>query len=258
MKIASWNVNSLRVRLPQVLAWLAEHQPEVLALQETKLIDADFPVAEFAAVGYRSLYSGQKTYNGVALLSRMAGDAVVTALPDWDDPQQRVLAACFGSLRVVNFYVPNGAAIDSDKYAYKQTWLAYATEFLAEQRRQYSDLLVLGDFNIAPDDRDVYDPAAWDGQILCSTPERQAFQQLLSAGGLVDSFRLFEQAPRVFSWWDYRAAAFRRNAGLRIDHVLLSHALAARCAQSSIDRTPRGWTQPSDHAPVWVELNACA
>lgn len=254
MRIASWNVNSLRVRLPQVLDWLAQHQPDVLAVQETKLVDADFPVAELTAAGYHCLYSGQKTYNGVAILSKQPGEDVLTDLPDLHDPQRRILVAGFGKVRLVNLYVPNGSATGSDKYAYKLDWLTKVAGFLREEIARYPQLVVLGDFNIAPDDRDVYDPATWHEKILCSTPERQAFQQLLAVG-LKDSFRLFEQAAASFSWWDYRAAGFRRNLGLRIDHILLSAPLAARCTAAGIDRAPRALERPSDHAPVMAELS---
>lgn len=253
MRIASWNVNSLRVRLPQVLDWLAQNQPDLLALQETKLTDPEFPAAELAAAGYHSLYSGQKTYNGVAILAKTAGSEVVTDLPGLQDPQRRVLAATFGEVRLVNFYVPNGSEVGSDKYAYKLDWLAQAADFLAAEAARHPLLAVVGDFNIAPDDRDVYDPAAWHEKILCSTAERQAWQKLLAVG-LQDSFRLFEQAQASFSWWDYRAAGFRRNAGLRIDHILVSPALAARCAASRIDTAPRKLERPSDHAPALAEF----
>lgn len=253
MRIASWNVNSLRVRLPQVLDWLAQNQPDLLALQETKLIDADFPTGELAAAGYHSLFSGQKTYNGVAILSKVPGSAAVVDLPGLEDAQRRVLAASFGGIRLVNFYVPNGSEVGSDKYAYKLDWLAKAADFLAAEAARYPLLAVVGDFNIAPEDRDVYDPVAWRDKILCSTAERQAWQKLLALG-LKDSFRLFEQPEASFSWWDYRAAGFRRNQGLRIDHILLSAALSARCAASNIDKTPRKLERPSDHAPALAEL----
>lgn len=253
MRIASWNVNSLRVRLPQVLDWLAANQPDCLALQETKLTDADFPVDELSAAGYHCLYSGQKTYNGVAILGKIPGQNAVTDLPGLDDPQRRVLAASYGELRLVNFYVPNGAEVGSEKYAYKLDWLAKAADFLAGELARHPLLAVVGDFNIAPDDRDVYDPAAWQEKILCSTAERQAWRQLLDVG-LQDSFRLFEQEPASFSWWDYRAAGFRRNAGLRIDHILFSPALAARCGASWIDKAPRKLERPSDHAPALADF----
>ncbi|HLF97003.1 MAG TPA: exodeoxyribonuclease III [Methylococcaceae bacterium] len=254
MKIATWNVNSLRVRLPQALDWLDAQQPDLLALQETKLTDPDFPGEEVAARGYLSLFSGQKTYNGVAILSREPGSEVLVDLPGLEDPQRRVLAATFGAVRLVNFYVPNGSEVGSDKYAYKLDWLEKAAAFLAAERARHPRLAVMGDFNIAPEDRDVHDPEAWREKILCSTPERDAFRTLLALG-LQDAFRLFEQPEDSFSWWDYRAAAFRRNLGLRIDHILLSPELASRCRSCIVDKAPRKLERPSDHAPVVAEFD---
>jgi exodeoxyribonuclease-3 len=251
-KIATWNVNSLRIRLPHVLDWLAREQPDVLALQETKTVDADFPAEALMAAGYQAVFSGQKTYNGVALLSRTAASAVVTDPPQLDDPQRRILAASYGDVRVINVYVPNGSEVGSEKYAYKLDWLGKIHAFIREELAQYPQLVVLGDFNIAPEDRDVHEPAAWQGKILCSEPERQAFQGLLALG-LSDAFRLFPQEEASFSWWDYRAAGFRRNIGLRIDHILLSVALQAECRACRIDKAPRKLERPSDHAPVVVE-----
>ena len=253
MKIATWNINSLRVRLPQVLRWLEAHQPEVLALQETKIEDRDFPVGEFERAGYHAVFSGQPTYNGVALLSREPPEDIVTALPDFDDPQKRVLLGRVGDLAVLNLYVPNGQSLDSDKYRYKLDWLAQLDLWLEELLRNYPQLVVLGDFNIAPEDRDVYDPELWTGQVLASEPERAAFRKLTERG-LKDSFRLHTDGGGHYSWWDYRTAAFRRNQGLRIDHILLSTALAERSAATVIDREPRGWERPSDHTPVVAEL----
>lgn len=254
MKIASWNVNSLRVRLPQVLDWLVAQQPDVLALQETKLPDDQFPRAEIEAAGYQTLSSGQKTYNGVALLSREpAGGDIVTDLPGLDDPQRRVLGARFGDVYVLNLYVPNGQEVGSDKYAYKLDWLEKLQTFIEAQLQRTPNLVVLGDFNIAPDERDVYDPKAWENSVLFSPPERAAFQRLLGAG-LVDTFRLFEQPEKIYSWWDYRMNAFRRNIGLRIDHILASAPLAAHCIASTIDREARQRERPSDHAPVIAEF----
>lgn len=255
MRIATWNVNSLRVRLPQVVAWLAEAGPDLLGVQETKLQDADFPAAELAEAGYHALYSGQKTYNGVAILSRDPGlTDVATEIPGFPDEQRRVLATTAGRVRFINLYVPNGAAVDSDKYRYKLAWLEALGEWLEAELARHPRLVVAGDFNIAPEDRDVHDPAAWSGEVLVSEPERAAFRRLTSLG-LVDCFRRFDQPEAVFSWWDYRAAAFRHNRGLRIDHILASPELAAACSACSVDRTPRGWERPSDHAPVIADFD---
>jgi exodeoxyribonuclease-3 len=255
VKIASWNVNSLRVRLPQLLQWLRVAEPDLLGIQETKLVDEEFPRAEIEEAGYGVIYSGQKTYNGVAILSRLpAGpNDVVTELPDLPDPQRRVLGASYGSLRLLNLYVPNGQAVGTDKYRYKLDWLAALADCLQGQLARYPRLVVLGDFNIAPDDRDVHDPLLWAGSVLCSEPERAAFRRLLEIG-LKDAFRLFEQPAGVYSWWDYRQAAFRRNMGLRIDHVLAADGLAGICTASTVDREPRGWERPSDHAPAVAEF----
>ena len=253
MKIASWNVNSLNVRLPHVLRWLQEATPDILALQETKLDDARFPAAAFAEAGYQVLYSGQKTYNGVAIASRLPAEAldVVTAIPGFDDPQRRVLAATIGGIRVVNLYVVNGEAVGSEKYAYKLRWLAALHAWLAEELQRHPRLVALGDFNIAPDDRDVHDPKRWHGKILCSAPERQALAELTQLG-LHDAFRLHHDTGGHYSWWDYRLAAFQRGWGLRIDLLLVSEALRDCCDQSGIDTAPRAWERPSDHAPVWL------
>lgn len=249
MKIATWNVNSLRVRLPQLTTWLAAEQPDVVGLQETKLVDDDFPVAEIEAAGYRSVFSGQKTYNGVAVLSRTPVSDVVRDVPGLDDHQRRVLVATWNGVRVLNVYVPNGQSVGSDKYAYKLDWLEKLTAYVAAQLAQYPRLLVLGDFNIAPEERDVHDPKAWQGQVLFSEPERAALRRLLDVG-LYDSFRLFDQPEASFSWWDYRMGAFRRNHGLRIDHILVSAALRDVCRACRIDKEPRKRERPSDHAPV--------
>lgn len=253
MKIATWNVNSLKVRLPQVLEWLETAQPDVLGLQETKLTDEAFPVAEIEAAGYCVAYSGQKTYNGVAVLSRRELTDATTDLPGLDDPQRRVLAATVGDLRFLNLYVPNGQAVGSEKYAYKLDWLARARDFIAAQVEEHERFAVVGDLNIAPEDRDVHDPEGWAGEVLVSAPERDAFQQFLAAG-LADSFRLFDQEEGIWSWWDYRQGAFRRNNGLRIDHILVSPALAATCTSCRVDKEPRGWERPSDHTPVVAEF----
>jgi len=253
VRIATWNVNSLRVRLPQLLVWLDANPMDLLAMQETKLTDADFPAEAFTALGYQVLCSGQKTYNGVALLSRSACEAVVTELPGFEDPARRVLAASTAGLRVVNLYVPNGQAVDSDKYRYKLRWLAALREWLRSELAQHQRLIVLGDFNIAPEDRDVHDPAAWLGSVHVSEPERAALRGLLGLG-LTDVFRRFDQPPETFSWWDYRMGAFRRNMGLRIDLLLTSAALTDACTACVIDRSPRQAERPSDHAPVVAQF----
>ena len=253
MKLASWNVNSLKVRLPQLLDWLGTCQPDVVCLQETKLEDANFPRLEIEAAGYAVAFSGQKTYNGVALLSRHRLDDVTIGNPHFPDPQKRLIAATTNGIRVICAYVPNGQAVGSEKYAYKLSWLAALAKWLEEEIAAHPQLAIAGDFNIAPDDRDVHDPAAWAGQILCSEAERTAFQKLL-ASGLRDSFRLFEQPEKSFSWWDYRMLGFQKNLGLRIDHILLSTPLADRCTTASIDREVRKRERPSDHAPVLAVL----
>ncbi len=253
MKLATWNVNSLKVRLPQVLDWLAANPVDVLCLQETKLQDHDFPLAELQAAGYRSICSGQKTYNGVAILSRAPGDDVQVGLPNFDDEQKRVIAATFDGVRAVCIYVPNGQSVDSDKYQYKLAWLDALRGWLQEELARNPHLVLLGDYNIAPEDRDVYDPEAWRGNVLVSEPEREHFRNLLQLG-LRDSFRLFDQPEKTYSWWDYRMMAFRRNNGLRIDHILVSDPLAAQCKSCVIDRAPRKLERPSDHTPVVVEL----
>jgi exodeoxyribonuclease-3 len=257
MKLASWNVNSLKVRLPHLLEWLAGQAPEIVCLQEIKLENAKFPLAEIEAAGYRCAWSGQKTYNGVAILSRAALSEVATAMPAFPDEQKRVIAASVGegedALRVVCAYVPNGQAVDSEKYEYKLKWLSAFRSWLDEELRRHPRLAVLGDYNIAPADEDVHDPKAWEGQILCSSRERQAFQTLLALG-LKDGFRLFTQPEQSFTWWDYRMNAFKRNLGLRIDHVLLSPDLASRCRACTIDVEPRRLERPSDHAPVIADL----
>ncbi len=253
MKLATWNVNSLKVRLPQVLDWLKLHQPEVLCLQETKLEDAKFPAPELQAAGYQVLCSGQKTYNGVAILTREAAREALAEIPGFGDQQKRVLAATIGGLRVICLYVPNGQSVESDKYRYKLDWLAAVTAWLKSELAANPRIAVVGDYNIAPEDRDVHDPKAWEGQVLCSAPERKAFQDLLALG-FKDSFRLFEQPANAYTWWDYRMNAFRRKMGLRIDHVLVSDSLAQACRSCSIDVEPRKAERPSDHAPVIAEL----
>ncbi|MDR3476959.1 MAG: exodeoxyribonuclease III [Gammaproteobacteria bacterium] len=252
-KIATWNVNSLRVRLPQVLDWLASVQPDVLALQETKLTDPDFPAAEIQAAGYQVIFSGQKTYNGMAILSRVPASDVVMALPDLDDPQKRVLAATFGDIRVLNLYIPNGESVGSDKYQYKLGWLEKLDAFVQAELKMHTKVIILGDFNIAPEERDVHDPAEWEGKVLFSEPERAAFQSLIALG-FQDCFRLQDQPEKSYSWWDYRMNAFKRNRGLRIDHILISSALVSSAVRCHIDKVPRGWERPSDHTPVVAEF----
>ena len=253
-KIASWNVNSLRVRLPQVLDWLDANQPDLLGLQETKLTDDAFPADAIRAAGYQVVFAGQKTYNGVAILSKQPAVDVVTDLPGRDDPQRRVLGATFGELRLLDLYVVNGQEVGSEKFGYKLEWLARLHDYVAGQLAQYPKLVLVGDFNIAHQDRDCHDPAAWREKVLCSTPEREALQKILDLG-LIDTFRLFEQQEATFSWWDYRAAGFRRNLGLRIDLVLASRALAGQCTASYVDKAPRRLEKPSDHAPVVAEFD---
>jgi exodeoxyribonuclease-3 len=271
VRIAAWNVNSLKVRLPQVLKWLQDQvqakQPiDALCLQELKLTDDKYPHRELEEAGYLSLAAGQKTYNGVAIIVRkaalapIASDASTTFLksirniPVHTDEQQRILAATIPfagmqPIRLISAYFPNGQSPESDKFVYKLAWLKALESWLQEELGQHSRLALLGDFNIAPTDVDVYDPSKWIGQNLVSPPEREAFQRLLELG-LTDSFRMFEQAPKSFSWWDYRMMGFRRNAGMRIDHILLSNDLKEKCTASTIDKEPRTWEQPSDHAPV--------
>ncbi len=254
MKIATWNVNSLKVRLPQVLEWADKHRPDALCLQETKLQDEQFPAADLQAAGYSPLYSGQKTYNGVCIVSLAPPSATITGIPGFVDPQKRVLAATIGGIRIINIYVPNGESVESDKYQYKLRWLAAFRDWLKVELALHPRLAVLGDYNIAPEDRDVHDPAAWEGKVLCSKPEREAFGGLIGLG-LKDSFRLFEQPEKSFSWWDYRMNAFRRKMGMRIDHILLSEELAKACTACTIDIGPRQNERPSDHAPVVAEIN---
>lgn len=254
MKIASWNVNSLNVRLPHVERWCADAAPDVLALQETKLEDAKFPREALEKIGFQSVFAGQKTYNGVAILSHEPLRDIVTDVPDLDDPARRVLAASIGDLRIVNLYVVNGQSVGSEKYAHKLHWLARVSDFLREELARQPRMIVLGDFNIAPEDRDVHDPDAWREQVLCSTPEREALQTILDLG-FTDSFRAFTSEAGHYSWWDYRQAAFRRDLGLRIDLVLVSEALRPRLKNAAIDRIPRTWERPSDHVPVMIEID---
>ena len=253
MKIATWNVNSLKVRLGHVLDWLREASPDVLALQETKLTDENFPREAIEAAGYHAVYAGQKTYNGVAVLSKRPAADPARDIPHLADPARRILASTIDGVRIVNLYVVNGQEVGSEKYAYKLDWLDKVTRFVVDELARHDRLIVLGDFNIAPDDRDVHDPEAWREKILCSTREREALRTLLDAG-LVDAFRLFHEDGGHFSWWDYRAAAFRRNLGLRIDLILANDRLRNACTGCAIDAGPRKLERPSDHAPVWAEF----
>jgi exodeoxyribonuclease-3 len=253
-KIATWNVNSLKVRLGHVLDWLAAEKPDVLALQETKTVDENFPVEQIEAAGYQAAFAGQKTYNGVATLSLVPGEEIVTDLPGLEDPQRRILASTIDGVRVLDVYVPNGSEVGSEKYAYKLDWLEKLRGFVSAELSRHPRLVVLGDFNIAPEDRDVHDPEAWQGKILCSDPERAALGALLELG-LSDLFRRFDQEERLFSWWDYRMMGFRRNHGLRIDLILGSKALAEACTSCRIDKEPRRLERPSDHTPVVAEFD---
>jgi exodeoxyribonuclease-3 len=253
MKIATWNVNSLNVRLPHVLEWLAAQQPDVLVLQEIKQVTEAFPAEALAEAGYQSIANGQKTYNGVAVISLKPANDPVLEFPNFEDPQRRVLAATVDGVRVIDLYIPNGSEVGSEKYAYKLAWLDALRTFLADEMSRHEKLVVLGDFNIAPADADVHDPEKWGDAILCSPAERQALKDLLDLG-LTDVFRNFEHPEKTFSWWDYRAAGFRRNAGLRIDLILTSDVMTDACTSSYVDREPRAWERPSDHAPVVAEF----
>ena len=254
MKIATWNVNSLKVRLPHVMEWLVQNQPDVLCLQETKQEDINFPMAVLNEAGYQTTFSGQKTYNGVAILSRAPQENIQVGIPQFEDQQKRVLAATVQGVRIVNVYIPNGQSLDSDKYQYKLAWLEALTTWLEAEIKAHPRLVLLGDYNIAPEDRDVHDPLAWVGQVLVSAPERDAFQALINLG-MHDSFRLFEQAEKSFSWWDYRMNAFRRDLGMRIDHILISAPLVSSCKSVLIDREIRKAERPSDHVPVMMDLD---
>ena len=253
MKIATWNVNSLKVRLPQVLEWMGTHSPDVLVLQEIKQVTEMFPADELAEAGYTGIASGQKTYNGVAVIAKDEPRDPVTDFPGYEDPQRRILATTINGVRVVNLYIPNGSEVGSEKYDYKLGWLDALRGFLEDELGRHDKLVVLGDFNIAPKDEDVYDAEKWGEGILCSPKERAALKSLLDLG-LTDVFRQFEQPEKAFSWWDYRAAGFRRNAGLRIDLILTSEAMTKACSASYIDKEPRGWERPSDHTPVVAEF----
>lgn len=253
MKIASWNVNSLKVRLPHLLDWLAEAQPDVVCLQELKLEDPNFPRAEIEAAGYHAAFAGQKTYNGVALLAKVPISEVTVGNPLFADEQKRLISGTVDGIRVVCAYMPNGQEVGCDKYDYKLRWLAALADWLSSELQAYPRLALCGDYNIAPDERDVHDPQRWQDCILVSEPERAAFRRFIELG-LADSFRLFAQPEKTFSWWDYRMLGFQKNQGLRIDHILLSAPLAAQCSAAGIDRAPRKRERPSDHAPVWASL----
>lgn len=254
MKLAAWNVNSLNVRLPHLLDWLARERPDAICLQETKVEDKNFPFDAIVKAGYHAVFAGQKAYNGVAILARESPQAVEAGISGYADEPKRVLSANLGDLRLVSAYVPNGQSLGSDKYRYKLDWLGQFDRWLEGELKKHPRLAVLGDFNIAPEDRDVHDPKAWEGQVLVSAPERAAFQQLIGRG-FKDSFRLFDQPEKSYSWWDYRMNAFRRNLGLRIDHILLSPGLAPHCRSSNIHVDMRKLERPSDHAPVVVEID---
>lgn len=253
-KIASWNVNSLRVRLPHVLDWLSTEKPDVLALQETKVTNEDFPVMDFTEVGYHAVYSGQKTYNGVATISKIPSSIVASKFPGFEDPQKRILSSIYNDVLVLNLYVPNGSEVGSDKYSYKLQWLSSLEKYTGSLLSQYPKCVLLGDFNIAPADEDVHDPDEWTGKILCSEKERAALSGLIKTG-LTDCFRLFTGHTVQYSWWDYRGASFRRNRGLRIDHILASNDLSSNCKNCWIDIQPRKLDRPSDHTPVVAEFD---
>jgi exodeoxyribonuclease-3 len=253
-KLATWNVNSLAVRLPQLLDWLAAHQPDAMVLQETKLTDDKFPRAEIEAAGYAAQWFGQRAYNGVALLSKSPAADVVRNIPGLVDDSARVIAGTVADLRIVGAYFPNGQAPGSEKFEYKMQWLRALRDWLRDELAVHPRLVLMGDFNIAPEDRDVHDPVLWAGQIHCTDEERSQFRALCGLG-LVDAFRLFEQPPKSWSWWDYRNLAFRKNQGLRIDIILVGEALRATVRECAIDKAPRRNERPSDHAPVWVRLD---
>lgn len=252
-KIATWNVNSLKVRLPHVIDWLNTHQPDVLALQETKVQDPDFPLEEITKAGYECIFSGQKTYNGVAILTRTKAAKLITDFPGLEDPQRRVLGIKVGEFQVLNLYVPNGESVVSQKYLYKLNWLKHLNAYLKQELNNNTHFIMLGDFNIAPEEMDVHDVKAWEGQVLFSEPERNALKDIFNLG-MVDCFRLHEQPEKSFTWWDYRLNAFKRNLGVRIDHILANTALAKSCVRCYVDKAPRTLERPSDHAPVVAEF----
>jgi len=247
-------VNSLRVRLPHVLTWLEKEKPDILALQETKVTDDIFPLTALHEAGYQVVFSGQKTYNGMAILSKQPLTDIEKHIPHFNPEEKRVIGASLNKLRIWNIYVPNGESVQSQKYEYKLGWLQYLRKHLQDELKQHPQLIVLGDFNIAPEDRDVYDPQAWQGQVLFSEPEKKQLRELINLG-LKDCFRLLHQDNKSYTWWDYRVNAFKRNMGLRIDHILASEPLAQHCTQCQIDKTPRSWERPSDHTPIVAEFN---
>jgi exodeoxyribonuclease-3 len=253
IRLATWNVNSLKVRLPHLLGWLAAAKPDIACLQETKTEDANFPADALRDAGYHAAFCGQKAYNGVAILARGAITEVSHGIPDFPDDPRRTLAATIGDMRVVCLYAPNGQEPGSDKYAYKLRWYDALARWLRAELVRRPRLAVLGDMNVAPEDRDVHNPKRWEGKIHVSEPEREALRRVFHAG-LKDAFRLFPQPEKAFSWWDYRLNAFERGWGLRIDLILLASALAARCTACTIDVAPRRLERPSDHAPVIAEL----
>ncbi len=254
MKLATWNVNSLKVRLPHLLDWLARAKPDAVCLQETKTEDHNFPLAEIERAGYQAVYCGQKSYNGVAILARSALTDVQHGIPRFADDPKRVIAATINGVRVVCLYAPNGQSLESEKYVYKLRWYEALAVWLQEELARQPRLAVLGDLNVAPEDRDVHNPKRWEGQVLVSEPERAALRRVIELG-LPDAFRLFPQPEKLFSWWDYRLLAFQRNWGLRIDHILLSPELVANCTACTIDIEPRKRERPSDHAPVIAEIS---
>ncbi|MDP3561390.1 MAG: exodeoxyribonuclease III [Legionellaceae bacterium] len=253
LKIASWNVNSLKMRLDQVLSWIETTEVDVLALQETKTIDPNFPLQVFQTLGFHVAYSGQPSYNGMAIISRTPLHDIVTDIPEFLDPQRRILAVTVNNMRVINLYVPNGSTVNSEKYIYKLNWLEQVTQYIQDEMKKYAHVVVVGDFNIAPNDCDVHDPEEWIGSVLVSPAERAALKNILDLG-FHDSFRQLNPTDPQYSWWDYRAASYRRNRGLRIDLILLNQNLMTKCVESSIDSGPRQHAQPSDHAPVLVSL----
>jgi exodeoxyribonuclease-3 len=253
MKIATWNVNSLKVRLNDVLSWVSSARPDILCLQEIKMLADNYPFEALEKAGYTSIVSGQKTYNGVATLSKTPQTDLVFDFPDFDDPARRILCSTIHDIRVLNIYVPNGQSVGSEKYEYKLNWLKHCREFIMQEMKKHDKLIVLGDFNIAPEDRDIHDPITWKGHILCSDAEREAYKQILELG-LQDTFRLFDQPPAQYSWWDFRTFAFAKNKGWRIDLILGSHEITLSAKDSWIDVEPRTWERPSDHTPVIFEF----